>query len=143
MCCSNFQIEAAEAVAKYDKQVWFDYITQYDYESFKDPETKRRFQLLSVLGKAALPEDRFSVVRFRLKFDWFFGGDGVSNLDKFHNTGDFCRSYWSSGITINSLWKHFSLSYQTCGIFDSDGIVVLIQNTNKWSITSFLQWCHN
>ena len=69
MCCSNFQIEAAEAVAKYDKQVWFDYITQYDYESFKDPETKRRFQLLSVLGKAALPEDRFSVVRFRLKFD--------------------------------------------------------------------------
>jgi hypothetical protein len=49
-------------LAKYDKKTWFEQVTQYDYESFKDPETKRRFQLLAILGKAALPEDRFSVV---------------------------------------------------------------------------------
>jgi hypothetical protein len=60
-----FQIAAAEEVAKYDKSVWFEQITQYDFESFKDPETRRRFELLSVLGKAALPEERFSVVRNR------------------------------------------------------------------------------
>jgi hypothetical protein len=47
---------------RYDKDVWFDYVTQYDYDQFQDEALKRRFKNMAVLGVAALEPDQLSQV---------------------------------------------------------------------------------
>ena len=41
---------------EYDKQVWFDHVTQYNYDQFKNPSLKRRFENMALLGIAAMDE---------------------------------------------------------------------------------------
>ena len=57
------QNEASEISAKYEQKAWKEHISKYDYNTFKDPELRRRFQMLSILGSAALNESRLAHVR--------------------------------------------------------------------------------
>jgi hypothetical protein len=43
------------------KTMWKETI-KYPWTTYKNPDIKRQFKLLSVLGTAALPEDKFKKV---------------------------------------------------------------------------------
>ena len=57
---SYFQVEALEKLQEYDKQVWFEHVTQYDYNEFNDTSLKRRFENMALLGIAAMDETNLS-----------------------------------------------------------------------------------
>ncbi|CAG0883553.1 unnamed protein product [Darwinula stevensoni] len=58
---ANRQANLAENLiaAHYRKEAWKN-VTSFDWEEFHDPELKRLFKLLSILGTAALPDDKFT-----------------------------------------------------------------------------------
>ncbi|CAG0883552.1 unnamed protein product, partial [Darwinula stevensoni] len=43
----------------YRKEAWKN-VTSFDWEEFRDPELKRLFKLLSILGTAALPDEKYT-----------------------------------------------------------------------------------
>lgn len=47
---------------KFAKAQWLETI-RFPWRTFKDPDIKRQFKKLSVLGTAALPEDKYEKVR--------------------------------------------------------------------------------
>ena len=55
-----FQVEALERLQEYDKQVWFEHVTQYNYDQFNDASLKRRFENMALLGIAAMDETSLS-----------------------------------------------------------------------------------
>ena len=55
-----FQVKALETLQEYDKQVWFEHVTQYDYNEFNDTSLKRRFENMALLGIAAMDETNLS-----------------------------------------------------------------------------------
>ena len=57
--------KASEASSKYAQQAWKDHISKYNYSEFNDPELRRRFQMISVLGTSALNESRLAEVRYQ------------------------------------------------------------------------------
>ncbi|KAG5891815.1 hypothetical protein JTB14_027777 [Gonioctena quinquepunctata] len=56
------ELEVASAAAKEEKETWQSVI-QYDWNRFSDYSLKRQFRFYSVLGQAALPEDKFKRLR--------------------------------------------------------------------------------
>ena len=63
-------MEALEVLQAYDKKVWFDHVTQYDYEHFNNVSLKRRLENMALLGIAAMDEESLSefnnIVRYQL-----------------------------------------------------------------------------
>ncbi|KAL1500872.1 hypothetical protein ABEB36_006297 [Hypothenemus hampei] len=53
------QLEVSAEVAKNQKEAW-QRVIQFDWQRFSDYSLRRQFQKYSVLGVAALPEDKFS-----------------------------------------------------------------------------------
>lgn len=56
------QLEQNLAAARFEKEAWKN-ITNFNWEPFTDPDLKRKFKLLSVLGPSALPEDKLTQVK--------------------------------------------------------------------------------
>ena len=50
-------IAANKKFAEFNKESWRKHIQKYNYNNFKSPQLKRRFQVLSKLGTAALDEE--------------------------------------------------------------------------------------
>ena len=59
------QLEQSLIAARFEKEAWKN-ITNFNWKSFTDFDLKRQFQLLSVLGPSALPEDKFTQVKLNL-----------------------------------------------------------------------------
>lgn len=57
----SFQLETQLEYAKFQKDVW-QKATSYAWKTFRDPSVRRQFKVLSVLGRAALPEDNLKEV---------------------------------------------------------------------------------
>lgn len=55
------QVEQGVIAARFQKEVWNN-VTRFDWQKFQDPDLRRRFRLLSVLGPSALPEDKLTEV---------------------------------------------------------------------------------
>ena len=51
-------MEALEKLLKYDKEIWHDFVTEYNYEEFSDELLRRRILNMAVLGVAALPDEK-------------------------------------------------------------------------------------
>ncbi|CAG0895205.1 unnamed protein product [Darwinula stevensoni] len=60
---ANRQAVLAESLvsARYAKEAWKN-VTSFQWKKFRDPELKRLFKSLSILGTAALPDDKFTRV---------------------------------------------------------------------------------
>ncbi|XP_074039099.1 angiotensin-converting enzyme [Leptinotarsa decemlineata] len=56
------ELSVAAAAAKDEKETW-QRVIQYDWNRFSDYGVKRQFRFYSVLGQAALPEDKFKNLR--------------------------------------------------------------------------------
>lgn len=56
-----FQLETQLEYAKFQKDVWAT-ATTFKWKTFRDPSIRRQFKVLSVLGRAALPEDKLKEV---------------------------------------------------------------------------------
>lgn len=55
------QLKVAADTARFMKQTWTETI-KYPWQTFKDPDVRRQFKKLSVLGAAALPKEKFERV---------------------------------------------------------------------------------
>lgn len=55
------QLETQLDYAKFQKEVWTNAVT-YKWKTFRDPSIRRQFKVLSVLGRAALPDDKLKEV---------------------------------------------------------------------------------
>ena len=55
-----FKVEALEKLLNYDKETWFHFVTQYDYDQFNDDTLKRRFDNMALLGIAAMTNESLS-----------------------------------------------------------------------------------
>lgn len=55
-------LETQLEYAKFQKDVWHK-ATSYTWKTFRDPSIRRQFRVLSVLGRAALPEDKLREVQ--------------------------------------------------------------------------------
>ena len=58
--CIN--VEALEKLQAYDKEVWSDYVNKYNFSEFTDPNLRRRFQNMALLGIAAMETESLSQV---------------------------------------------------------------------------------
>jgi len=56
-------LETQLEYAKFQKDVW-QIATSFAWKTFRDPGIRRQFKVLSVLGRAALPEDNLKEVGF-------------------------------------------------------------------------------
>ena len=56
-----FQLETQLEYAKFQKDVWST-ATTFKWKTFRDPSIRRQFKVLSVLGRAALSEDKLKEV---------------------------------------------------------------------------------
>lgn len=55
-------LETQLEYAKFQKDVW-QKATSYAWKTFRDPSVRRQFKVLSVLGRAALPEDKLKEIQ--------------------------------------------------------------------------------
>lgn len=55
------QLEQSLVSARFEKEAWKN-ITSFNWEPFTDPDLKRKFRLISVLGPSALPEEKLTQV---------------------------------------------------------------------------------
>lgn len=62
MLFSRLQLAVSGEFAKFSKGQWLETV-KFQWRTFKDPNLKRQFKQLSVLGTAALPEDKYEKVR--------------------------------------------------------------------------------
>ncbi|XP_065573992.1 angiotensin-converting enzyme-like [Artemia franciscana] len=60
--------EAQLEYAKFQKEVW-KLATSFAWKNFRDSSIRRQFKVLSVLGRAALEDDKLSEVRFHFFFN--------------------------------------------------------------------------
>jgi hypothetical protein len=69
------QLEQSLIAARFEKEAWKN-ITSFNWKPFTDPDLKRKFKLLSVLGPSALPEGKLTQVKlaFQNKFYLWIGG---------------------------------------------------------------------
>lgn len=56
-----FQLETQLEYAKFQKDVWAT-ATTFKWKTFRDPSIRRQFKVLSVLGRAALSEEKLKEV---------------------------------------------------------------------------------
>jgi peptidyl-dipeptidase A len=54
-------LETQLEYAKFQKDVWAT-ATTFKWKTFRDPSIRRQFKVLSVLGRAALPEEKLKEV---------------------------------------------------------------------------------
>ena len=59
---SLIQTEQNLIAARFSKEAWKN-ITSFNWQSFQDPDLKRKFKLSSVLGSSILPEEKFAEVK--------------------------------------------------------------------------------
>ncbi len=59
---ANVQLEQSLVAARFEKEAWKNITGSFNWEPFTDPDLKRKFKLLSVLGPSALPEDKLTQV---------------------------------------------------------------------------------
>lgn len=62
MLISCLQLAISGEFAKFSKAQWLETV-RFPWRTFKDENVKRQFKQLSVLGTAALPEDKYEKVR--------------------------------------------------------------------------------
>lgn len=55
-------MKVAAETARFQKEAWQETI-KYPWTTYSDPDIRRQFKKLSVLGTAALPEDKHEKVR--------------------------------------------------------------------------------
>ncbi|KAI9554639.1 hypothetical protein GHT06_019912 [Daphnia sinensis] len=58
----RLKLEQSLVAARFEKEAWKN-ITSFNWEPFTDPDLKRKFRLLSVLGPSALPEEKLTQYR--------------------------------------------------------------------------------
>lgn len=76
-------IAANKKFAEFNKDSWKNHIQKYNYNSFKSPQLKRRFQVLSKLGTAALDEDQLAeLINILSSMKRIYGTGKVCPLDK-------------------------------------------------------------
>ncbi|KAK2713608.1 hypothetical protein QYM36_009469 [Artemia franciscana] len=98
----QLSIEASLEFSAYEKHTWDNFITEFDYENFKNETLKRQFKLKSVLGVAALDkiklEAAFQLVTEHLKLikallhrtNSALLNKVQSNLKNIYSTGKIC-----------------------------------------------------
>ena len=75
--------EASKKFAEYRKESWEKHVIKYDYKRFKSPTLKRRFELLSILGVAALDEQHITeLINITSYMERIYGTGKVCPLNK-------------------------------------------------------------
>ncbi|XP_046453162.1 angiotensin-converting enzyme-like [Daphnia pulex] len=81
----RLKLEQSLVAARFEKEAWKN-ITSFNWKPFTDPDLKRKFKLLSVLGPSALPEGKLT--QYRKTIDAMEKIYSTAKICSFTNPGD-------------------------------------------------------
>ncbi|GAB6018818.1 hypothetical protein CHUAL_000479 [Chamberlinius hualienensis] len=85
----KLMIDADRQFAKFAKEAWENF-TKYDWNNFTNELTKRQFKLGSILGTAALPDEKYAQLK-----------GNTSKMEEIYSTTKVCKFNDSSSCHLN------------------------------------------